>query len=754
MLKCISKTNAEKLREGIKTGDFDIAKMFDMTTKERRGVFEKYVDGEASEFLNTAFEKAMNSSRIDALKDWAEKTFKGESKSKQKDITEKIDALKETGLLTGEAQDQFVEDLLKDKLGFFLTAEETAPIIKMSDRLQELAKEESEFGTPTEEYLEQREKLMNYIDSLNPSSKTKVLTSVIGRLTLLFSFKSPITNIVGNTINGLNESAVRRMADNNYSGLKDPMFEKYRKFASRVYKNTGYDLSRMHSLTADQRIAGEQLITSQGKGNIRKVGRIYENGYKYIMGIPDNFYANIHFTDVISLGSMKLARKTGITDKEQIENKAREIARDAMRIEPLTNDGKLLREQAIAGAEYGTYTDKNFAAKVSKGFRSLLNTATGSVRLGDLNIPFAHIPATIVQRGIESSGITSLYDGFKLAQAFKNGDTASTKKYSTLLIRAGWGMLVAQILVSLIDPDDFIGEYADYDTNERKLIESGQATYNSLKIGNKYVSLDYLTPFAPAIIGILNAKKYGKGGLDSIVKYYTGATSFVTRIPGYEQVAQFFGPADERGTLKNYIQRYKKENIDYQKEAQDAALGLVDFVSSRIVPALIYDFAKAMDDYERQVDYSGPQSILQKIQAKIPVLREQLPKKVDMFGEPLKAQNPLSTLFAGARFKEGRENDVLNELNRLASQSMLPSLTDIQYTSSRVKELKQQIGDDKFKEALTYFSTNWYEDVDKEIHRWKYQSLNDEDKKKLLNNLRSELLDKTLKKYGYRKPKK
>lgn len=754
MLKCISRINADKLKSGIKNGDFDIAQMFDMTTEKRRELFERYVDNEASEFLNTAFEKAMNSSRINALKEWAEKTFKGETKTKQKDITEKINALQKIGLLTGEAQDQFVEDLLKDKLGFFLTAEETAPIIKMSDRLQELAKEKSEFGTPTLEYFKQRKGLMDYIDSLNPSSKAKVLTSIIGRLTLLFSFKSPITNIIGNTINGLNEAAVRRMSDNQYMGLNDKIFEKYRKFALQVFKDTGYDLSRMHSLTADQRIAGESLMTSQGKGNIRKVGRIYENGYKYIMGIPDNFYANLHFTDVLSLGAIKLARKDGITDKQRIDAKAKDIALDAMKIEPETNEGKLLREQAITAAEYGTYLDDNFASRVTKAFRKLLNTISGSLRLGDLRIPFAQIPATVVKRSIEASGVTALYDGFKLAQAFKNRDTASTKKYSTLLIRAGWGVLVAYILMSLIDPDDFIGEYADYDTNERKLIESGQATYNSIKIGNKYVSLDYIAPFSAPIIGMLNAKKYGKNGIDKIIKYFTGAAGFITRIPGYEEVAQFFGPADERGTLKNYIQRYKKENIDYKKEAQDAALGSVDFISSRVIPAFIYDVAKAMDDYERQVDYSGPKSILQKIQAKIPVLREQLPQKVDMFGEPLKAQNPLASLFAGSRFKEGRENDVLNELNRLASQSMLPSLTDIQYTSSRIKELKQQIGDNRFKEALIYFSTNWYKDVDKEIHRWNYQKLNDEDKKKLLNNLRSELLDKTLKKYGYRKPKK
>jgi len=595
---------------------------------------------------------------------------------------------------------------------------------------------------------------MDYIDSLNPSSKMKVLTSIIGRLTLLFSFKSPITNIVGNTVNGLNEAAVRRMAENQYQGLNDPLFKEYRDFALNVFKETGYDLSRMHSLTADQKIAGEQLLTSQGKGGIRKVGRMYENGYKYIMGMPDIMYANIHFTDAISLGSIKLARKTGITDTDRINAKAKEIARDAMTIEPVSDEGKLLREQAITAAEYGTYLDDNFAARLTKAFRKLLNTASGPLRLGDLNIPFAQVPATVAMRNLESSGVTSIYDGFKLAQAFKNKDTAATKKYSTALIRSGWGMLAAYILVSLIDPDDFIGEYADYDPNERKLIESGQATYNSLKIGNKYVSLDYISPFSGPIIGMLNAKKYGKGWPDKLVKYWTGAFSYITRIPGYEEVAQFFGPADERGTLKNYIQRYKKENIDYKKEALDAATGSVDFISSRIIPALIYDVAKAMDDYERQVDYSGPNSILQKIQAKIPVLREDLPQKVDMFGVPLKAQNPLASLFAGARFKEGRENDVLNELNRLASQSMLPSLTDVQYSSSRVKELQQQIGEEKFKEALQYFSTTWYEQLDKAIHRFKYQSLNDEDKKKLMNNLRSEVLDATLKKYGYRKPKK
>lgn len=747
MLKCLTRDSANKLKAGIKAGEFDIAKMFDMPSEQRRSMFEKYVDADSATFLNTKFEQAMVSSRVDAMKDWAEKTFTGNNQKKLKDITEKIEDLRDKELLTGTEQDAVMEDLIREKLGFYLTAEETAPIIKMSDKLQELAKQESKFGTPTIEYLRQRKALMDYINSLNPSPQVKVLTSIIGRLTMLFSFKSPLTNIIGNTVNGLNESIVRRMANKQFSGLNDPMFAEYRKFALDTFKETGYDITRMHELAQDQKIAGEELTTSQGKGGIRKTGRVYEDIYKYLMGMPDVAFAAAHFTDVVSLGSIKLANQEGLTEEAEIKERAKEIASDAMRIDPKTDEGKTLREAAISGAEMGTYTDQNASSRAAKAFRKLLNTVTGSARLGDLNIPFAQVPATVVQRSLESSGVFALHDGFKLAKAYKDGNTAGIKKYSTLLVRAGWGMLASYILMSLIDPDDFIGEYADYNASERNLIESGKATYNSLKIGNNYISLDYISPFSAPLIGMLNAKKYGKNPADMITKYIIGATGFVTRIPGWEEVSTALDSS------KEWLQKYKTKEIDWKKEGQNAALGSVDFVSTRVIPAIISDFAKAFDDYERQVDYSGPQSVFEKIQLKLPVMRTKLPQKLDMFGEPIKTQNPLASIFAGSRYKYGQENAVLNELNRLAGQSMVPSLGDIQYTSSRVKELEKQIGKDKFTEAIKFFGQSFYKEINKEIDKNSYKRLNDEEKKERINQVRSELIDDTLRKFKYKKPK-
>ena len=62
-------------------------------------------------------------------------------------------------------------------------------------------------------------------------------------------------------------------------------------------------------------------------------------------------------------------------------------------------------------------------------------------------------------------------------------------------------------LSSLIDDDDYIPDYDLLLQGERNLVKAKNGVFNAVKIGNKWVSLDYFGPFAMPLAAVLNAKR-------------------------------------------------------------------------------------------------------------------------------------------------------------------------------------------------------------------------------------------------------
>ena len=58
---CIPKNQIEKLKKSALKGEIDIAKLYDMSSKERRDFFAGHTDTDLGKFINTEFEKAMTS---------------------------------------------------------------------------------------------------------------------------------------------------------------------------------------------------------------------------------------------------------------------------------------------------------------------------------------------------------------------------------------------------------------------------------------------------------------------------------------------------------------------------------------------------------------------------------------------------------------------------------------------------------------------------------------------------------------------
>lgn len=753
---CLPKDIADKLVAAVKEGDVigDIAKLSEMSSEARRDAFAKHVDKQTAQEINLNFERAIVSEQKNALTQWARRTFNADAKKKgqYKNVVDKIESLDNIGVLTPENATAFLEDLVADRLGASITADEALIISEKTRSLAEAAKDTTnKFGLPTIQYFKAKRDLDNYLDSLTPTPALKIASSVIGRATMLFSFKSPIVNIESNTVNAITEGLARRIESMERRNLlpigwKNESAIEYMRYINEVYAKTGYDLTRMMTLDEGKKRLGERIVHSQGPGKIRALGRFYTDiVFNKLMTAPDVAFAGMHFTDAATLKAGMIARSEGFRG-DTLTNRIQEIFLDATRITPETAEGRSVREKAVLEAQRGTYTNKNNYSDTSLAIRKVLNQAFGDLRIGDQLMPFVQVPATVVGTTVDYSSALMPLEIFTRVKNALNAKgrgetdvfrTAFDRTFFRKATRAGLGITIALIASNWFKPDDFIGEYP-ISQKERELLKLKKATTNSVRIGGKWISLDYLGPLGGPFVGMMYAKKYGTTPLSKLLTYGSGIGLQISRTPGFKQFYDVYGMFQTLRPDRSTPSDIKEGVVNY----------LVDFVRSRTIPALISDLAKGLDTYERQTD-----SAVDRVLLSIPGVREKfLKEKVSVFGEYVEGEGFWSSLFAGSRMKTAKEDVIVDELSRLAQSGNLPAITDIAKTSPRAKLLKQQIGDEEFQSFYIEFGTEFKEGIAELVQDDEYLSEPDDKRSDMINSFKRKLFDDKLEEWGYEKP--
>lgn len=744
---CIPKHTAAKLKEAAAKGEINIKSLYEMDSKTRNEFWNQYVNKETAQFINAGFEKAVLDEQQSSLENWVKNTFSIKDKAKKKDIIDRIGELSQSGALSPESAENFLSDLVAEKLGVTVSAEEAQEIDRRSREIQDaFTKPVDEFGLPDIEYFKKREEMNKYLQSLMPSNRLKVATSTIGRGTMLFSIKSPIVNIVGNTVQQLENRMEKRISNNSYEGKVDKKLMKaYIKKASLIYKKTGFDITRLNSYSDGRRILGEDIVHSEGKGLVRKIGRFYEDAvFKQLLSAPDVYFSSITFADTANIGATKLAKEEGLKGSEMV-TRANEIFKDATSIVPQTIQGEYLRETAIADALVATFQNDTNYSSLALGIRKLFNMVSGDLRIGDQIMPFVKTPANVIGMTLDAGGVGLIKGVYKLPAAVKEmkaGNPELMRQVAKDFTRAGLGMSIAFIISSLFDPEDFIGRYPT-SQSEQELLTTKKARENSLRIGGKWVSLDYFGFLGGPLVGFLYAKKYGDGFLNDLYSYGSGLLLQSANIPGFEQIKD----------LTTDISRLKPEEGEGITETfKKFKTSAIDYLRARTVPAFVNDIAKATDTAEREVDSKKP---WEKIKSGIPGLRQTLKEKQDVFGAVIKGEPWWSVMLFGSRVQTARDNKIVSEISRLNDAGFIPTISRPEKSAnSRMAQLKTQLGNDKFYEANSYFRNKYMTGVDRLIDKGSYKRLSDEDKKKAIDKIREDAIDSTLLKYHYKKPKK
>ncbi|MBP9786077.1 MAG: hypothetical protein KBC72_00595 [Acinetobacter sp.] len=748
MIFCIPPKFVDKLKQSAFRDEVDLTKLADeMTSAERREFFAKFTDKNIGKFINTEFEKALVSNKKGAMVDWAKSVF--DPKSTQpvayKNIVDKINQLDKDGLLNPKSEQAFMEDLVADKLGIKVSPEEVRIISEKAKVIQEKqAALGDNLGDPAYEkeitdFLSAKAAMDEYLLSKNPSSNLAVLTGTTGRGAMLASLKSPVLNIGSNTIVGAHEAAARRITKLITKGdLKttdSALSKEYQSMAQRIYQKTGYDITRMMTLedggVSGGRVLGD-MVHAEGPGLNRKIGRgVQKVVFKQLMGAPDVFFAAKNFGDSLNLNAIDVAKGNA--------KLAKEYMRDAMRLDPKTNQGKILREQGIMDAQVATWTNESWANKVSGGIRKILNDVTGDARVGDYVLPFVKTPANVLATGIDYGGGHGVRALIETYDAFKKGelrDPEFIKSVTSKLVKNGLGLVGAVVIANQLSDDDFMGAY---DPNQAQIAKTRNAPFNAIRVGGKWISTDWLGPLQTPVTAMMYAKKYG-GSEEKIFQYARSLIAQGATLPGLELAAN---------TYKTASNTKDQSFGDAMTEAESYLLGEA---KSRLVPSFITDIAKSLDPYERETkkDSFGP------LKSIIPGLRQTLPIKSNVFGDPIKTEGVIPTMLLGSRFKTDVNSPVIQEIIRV-SKAVDKSINFSDWDRSSATALvqfKNKVGAFKFEQAKLEYGHDLKRRLDKRINESSYQKLDDEEKLKDLRGIDTEAQKKVFKDYNFKPLKK
>ena len=635
---------------------------------------------------------------------------------------------------TSQNAKMYVREALDNLFGTTVTPEETSQIIaKVDDLTKSINNTLDETGNPSLQTWQQIRQINDLVESLTPSSNLRIATSIVGRGMMLASIKSPVLNIISNAENIVTEMLVRRAinkADGGaaYSAVDGMAIKDYLKYANDVYRTSGYNVSTTQDMDAMTVTLGEQRISSQGKGRFRAFSRGVETGvFKYLMGYPDSFSKDLVFSDTAAMEATTIAENEGLAG-EALEKRATYLFKDATRVEPLTEEGRIIRDKAIEEANIATYTNDTALSKFALGMRQALNNLTGDVRLGDQLMPFVKTPANVVSLGLEySAGLAYAIPNLPtIIKDVKAGKLSQTSRRAIkAAMRNGLGVVLAMLIAMAFDPDDYTPEYESLTPSERRLAMEKNAVFNSIRIGNRYISLDYFGPLAFPLTAVLMARKRDNSEWFGYIK---GMSSQALKTPGIEELS------DTVGSIKRTV-----VSGDVDKTVDNLINFFVDFIRARTIPSIVNDIAKMTDDYERET--SGGR--FDKAKNSIPVLREELPPKYMTLSKTPRETEPFwSVLALGARFKTATRNRVLYEVDRLYKTGNRVTITDVTRSGklSSLNEADQQ-------RVRRDFAQKYYDAVYKIINSRAYRRMDDEQKAAELNKARRKIIEDLKDKY-------
>lgn len=378
-----------------------------------------------------------------------------------------------------------------------------------------------------------------------------------------------------------------------------------------------------------------------GDGFLGKAANAYTRGVFRSLGAEDAVFKGFHERGALANQAKLIALNEGLKGKAYQERVQQLLA----------NPTEEMKMQAVEDAKVATFNNDNILSKKIGGLKAGRNkddslASKAFATAVDVTIPFVKTPTNVVARIAEYTPLGLL----KLAAGQINKNTRGQKRFVEDFSKVVTGAGLMYLGSQLAKQGDLTGSLpADQKERDQWQAEGKQA--NAIRIGGTWYQLNKITPIG-YLLGL--AADYENGNAEG---KDLGTNVATTALKGAKNLTDQTFLSGLSGTLKAV-----------NDPEQNAASYLKQTVGS-VVPALFGGIARATDPNVRVTD-----GVLDAIKAKIPGLSQTLAPRLNIFGEEVKNQDPVTSLINPFRPQEDKSNDpLLKELRTQGINIGLPS---------------------------------------------------------------------------------
>ena len=553
-----------------------------------------------------------------------------------------------------------------------------------------------------------------------PSSKWDKFTT-LWKAGLLTAPTTHIRNIAGNIINGGSEKVAQTVgsafdwAIGKGTGKRTLTLNGFGGMLKGAKEGSGYakDIMRTGIDTTGE-------IDSKWRDQRTNYGNSL--GGKLAQGYTDFVFNSLNASDKIFRGS---AEKMSIANQAKaiaINEKLRGEERKARIRQLINNPTNSMLENAKHDADMATFQqDTGLGQFVVKGRQAggITKKAT------DIIMPFTGVPSAVADQLVNYSplgvakGVKQVAD---LRKAVKNGlddstITALQRKASTQLGRGITGTMLLGAGLALANAGLLSGQPRD-DNEKRQWAAEGKKA-NALKIGDTWVPIDTLSPQMILAAAGANAESRVKNGQGVL-----------------EASLNTLGDGAKSWTEQGYMTGIK-DAIDTATGDKDLNKYAIQQATS-LIPNGIRKLAAATDNKARQANYGD---LGESIQNSIPLWRNGLPAKYDIYGREIKT-NPWSIMLDPQKSSTENPTELSRKINEFRKNN--PELDSVipktapnkitingqtrELTSSERSEYQRLLGENISK----YMMSGGFNDSS-------FNKLSEGDKKDMLEKIQSDV---------------
>lgn len=516
------------------------------------------------------------------------------------------------------------------------------------------------------------DKIVNFWRAGLLSSPVTTGGNILGNMTEAATrnlWTNPVASAADATMSLVTGKRTKTMAGGQTTGIKIGAKK------AGVYLKTGFDeRNPITKLDAKHEI-------NYGSSPIAQVANHYVNGvYRWMGGQDQPFYYAAKSQAVRDMAKAD-AKNLGLKG-----DKANAYVEQAAADPNFTPQTFKSEHGAMEAGKYAVYQNEtalgHIAGQLKQPFKIGNKTFDGSFR--QFLVPFSQVPASVATRIIDR---TPLGIAKEAVQQYKDGNFDQRAMAEAI----GNGTFAPGVIATgyaLSKNGDIAGNYPT-DPKEQELWKMEGKQANSVKIGNRWYSLNYMQPFG-VLLGIgAQAHTDAKAGKSP-----------------EEIIANASGTAAKSVESQSFLQGINGV-LSAVNDPQRSAQKYVTTTASSAVPNFIRTSARATDPLQR--DAKG---VVQGVESAIPGLREGLPAKQDVFGRDLPAvDTPLNQFANPTRPSRVRGQDnVTQELRRL--QDTQNGIMPTQYnkstfagkdgkgpklTDQQIRDLQSQVGPNVYK---------------------------------------------------------